>query len=273
MLGKLFGGAFGFIVGGPLGALIGAAAGHNLDQGAWNPTATGKAAGPADAGRVIFLATTFQLLGCIAKADGRVSEPEIAIARAAMDQLRLNSAQRQAAIDCFTEGKQAAFALDAALDRFQQSCGGQSALLQQLLELLLLIAYADGALHPQAHTRLLQISSRLGFARLQFEALHTLFRARHGAWRGSDSGTGKRDGDPRRPSTAVNTLSQAYQILGLQRDASVDQIKLAYRRLIRQHHPDKLAAQNLPAAELARATDKTREITAAYERIREERGF
>ena len=62
-------------------------------------------------------------------------------------------------------------------------------------------------------------------------------------------------------------------MLGLQKDASPAEIKLAYRRLLKRHHPDKLAASNASAADLKRATDKTREITAAYERIREARGF
>ena len=62
-------------------------------------------------------------------------------------------------------------------------------------------------------------------------------------------------------------------MLGLQRDASPDEIKLAYRRLLKRHHPDKLTAKGVSAAELARATEKTRELTAAYERIREARGL
>ena len=62
-------------------------------------------------------------------------------------------------------------------------------------------------------------------------------------------------------------------MLGVSNDAGPDQIKLAYRRLIGKHHPDKLAARGISPTELARATEKTRELTAAYERIREARGF
>ena len=62
-------------------------------------------------------------------------------------------------------------------------------------------------------------------------------------------------------------------VLGLKRDASPDEIKLAYRRLSKQHHPDKLAASGVSSAVLARATEKTRQITAAYDYIREARGF
>lgn len=283
MLGKLFGGAFGFMVGGPLGALLGVAVGHNFDQGPRKTTAGPEAVGH-DHARNVFYATAFQMMGHIAKADGRVSEREIAAARAIMDHLQLNAGQRQSAIDCFTEGKQPEFAVESATEMFQHACRDHPAMLQQWLELLLNIAYANGGLHPQTHSRLLFIADRLGIHRLQFETLHTLFRAQRGAhqsgahgFSGSgNSGTGgpyERQSYGRRPATAVNSLSQAYTALGLTREASLDEIKLAYRRLIQQHHPDKLASRNVSSAELACATEKTREITAAYDRIREARGF
>ncbi|HOW77179.1 MAG TPA: co-chaperone DjlA [Candidatus Competibacteraceae bacterium] len=281
MLGKLFGGAFGFMVGGPLGALLGAAFGHNFDQ------SQRKTPGPESVGhdhaRQVFYATAFQMMGHIAKADGRISEREIAAARAIMDHLQLTPGQRQSAIDCFTEGKQSEFAVETAMASFQRACRDHPAMLQQWLELLLNVAYADGGLHPQTHARLLDITDRLGIHRLQFETLHTLFRAQRWAHQSKANGFGGAGGysgaqseqqtHSRRPTTAVNSLSQAYTVLGLKRDANPDEIKLAYRRLIKQHHPDKLASKSVSSAEMARATEKTREITAAYERIREAHGF
>jgi len=283
MLGKLFGGAFGFMVGGPLGALLGAAVGHNFDQGQRKTTAGPEVTGP-DRARQAFHTTAFQIMGHIAKADGRVSEREIAAARAIMDHLQLNAAQRQSAMDCFTEGKQPDFLVEAAIATFQHACRDQPAMLQPWLELLLNVAYADGDLHPQTHGHLLFIADRLGVHRLQFETLHTLFRAQRWAHQSGASGfsgfgSSKADGPherqthDRRPTTAINSLSQAYAVLGLKREASPEEIKLAYRRLIKRHHPDKLAAKNVSSVELAHATEKTREFTAAYDRIREARGF
>lgn len=283
MLGKLFGGAFGFMVGGPLGALMGAAMGHNFDQGQRKTTAEPEALG-RDHAQQVFHATAFQMMGHIAKADGRVSEQEIAAARAIMDHLQLNAGQRQSAMGWFTEGKQPIFAVDAAITSFQHACRDHPAMLQQWLELLLSIAYADGGLHPQTHSRLLSITDRLGVHRLQFETLHTLFRAQRWAHQskasGFDgfgsaetSGPHERQTHGRRPATIIHSLSQAYAVLGLKPEASPDEIKLAYRRLIKRHHPDKLASKQVSSAELARATEKTREVTAAYDRIREARGF
>ncbi len=267
------------MVGGPVGALLGAAVGHNFDQAqSQGKRATARSPERGDTQERIqdaFPAAVFQLMGHIAKADGRVSDREIATARAIMDRLRLNAGQRQAAIDDFTAGKQPDFDLDAVLKAFQRACRSRPALLQQLLELLLNIAYADDSLHPLVHARLLYITDRLGIHRLQFEALHTLFRAQRWAQQNQGGGreTHDRQAHSRRPTTAVGSLTQAYTVLGLQREANPDEIKLAYRRLLKQHHPDKLAGRNASLAELARATEKTRELTAAYDRIREARGF
>ena len=264
------------MVGGPLGALLGAAFGHNLDQGG-QKTPEEPDTLSEERIRGVFLATAFQLMGHIAKTDGRVSELEIAAARAMMHDLQLNAVQRRAAIDCFTEGKQPGFATDAVIDAFRNACHGRSVLTQRLLDLLLNMAYADGGPPPATQTRLAAIAERLGIARLQFEALHTLFRAQRWAQQQSRQTGSEHAHDQQahnqRPATAVNSLAQAYTVLGLKRDANPDEIKLAYRRLLKRHHPDKLAAKSVSAAELARATEKTRELTAAYERIREARGF
>lgn len=279
MLGKLFGGAFGFMVGGPLGALLGAAVGHGLDQGDWGRTTQPDPVDNRDRVLSTFNATVFQLMGYLAKADGRVSEREIAMAKAAMDLLRLNATQRNSAIDCFTEGKQPHFAVDAVLDTFRIDCRSQPALRQRLLGLLLNLIYADGSPHPQAYARMAHIAERLGIARLQFEALHTLFRAQrwsqeHGEGYAGAGGEDERTSGYGRRQSPVNSLSQAYAVLGLTSTANADEIKLAYRRLIGRHHPDKLAAKKgVSSAELAQATEKTRQLTAAYERIREARGF
>ncbi len=259
---------------------MGAAVGHNFDQETWKKTFQFNSA-DTSANRQLFLQTAFHLSGHIAKADGRVSESEIATARTIMDHLHLDAHQRATAIEAFTAGKQPNFPLENTLERFQTLSASHPKLLQQLLEIQLNIAYADGALHPETHARLLAISRRLGISRLQFEALHNLFRGQH-AWSRQqhqhqqhhhyDQSYERHNHGPR-PKTAVNSLKQAYAVLGLTPDAAPNEIKLAYRRLLKRHHPDKLAADNASAADIKWATEKTREITAAYERIREARGF
>jgi DnaJ like chaperone protein len=281
VFGKLFGGTFGFMVGGPLGALVGVAVGHNLDQGLWKASIGLSSDADDSSAQEVFFRTTFQLMGHIAKADGRVSELEIAAARTIMDHLRLNTDQRRAAMENFTAGKQPNFPVDASLETLRRAGANRANALQEMLQMQLNVAYADGSLHPRTHARLLDIATRIGLSRLQFETLHQFFRAQqqwsrqqhqYGNKRAENQSHSQNSHGPR-PSTPIHSLEQAYQVLGLSREANPAEIKLAYRRLLKQYHPDKLPAETASAAEIKRATEKTREITAAYERIREARGL
>ncbi len=271
VLGKLLGGVFGFMVGGPVGAAVGVLFGHNFDHG-WRKTAGTSQHQHRAQIRDTFYSSAFQVMGYLAKADGRVSEAEIAAARALMDYLQLDAAQRQTAIACFNAGKQSDFAAESALAEFAQIADTRSGLLQQWIEMLLHLAHADGNMHPQTRAALLEICRRLGINRIEFETMLTLFRARrwaHQPGAGEQRGAGRGRG----ATGAITSLNEAYALLGLERTASTEQIKLAYRRLVQQHHPDKLVARDASALELERATEKTREITAAYELIRQARGF
>ena len=116
--GKLIGGVIGLAAMGPLGALLGALIGHQFDSGGGVGTLLGGGADPAQV-NALFFPTTFRVMGHIAKADGRVSEQEIASARAVMYALHLNGAQMLSAMGYFNEGKQPQFDLDAALQRQQ----------------------------------------------------------------------------------------------------------------------------------------------------------
>ena len=68
-------------------------------------------------------------------------------------------------------------------------------------------------------------------------------------------------------------MAEAYSVLGIEPSAEVKAVKLAYRRLMSQHHPDKLVSRGLPESMRANAEQRTREIRAAYERIKAQRNF
>lgn len=263
--GKALGGAFGFLLGGPLGALLGAALGHQLDQRA----ATGLlGAGGMDIGsqqrvQAVFFMATFSVMGHVAKADGRVSEDEINIARTVMSRLGLNQQLRQAAMRLFTQGKQADFPLDDVLQQFKQECQRRRTLLQLFMEFLLMAAYADGVMHPAEHRLLLHINERLGFTAAEFKRLEAMVRA----------GRHFEGGQGQRAKTSQVSLADAYAVLNVSPQASDDQIKKAYRRLLSQHHPDKLVAKGLPEEMMKLASERTHQIRSAYEVIREKRRF
>ncbi len=267
--GKLIGGAFGYLLGGPLGALLGAALGHSFDKGLGNIAIGRGAWDEPDVERIqaAFFTATFSVMGHIAKADGRVSEHEIELARAVMAHMQLDEQQRRAAINLFNEGKRDDFPLDEALQQFRRECHRRSTLLQMFLEIQLQAAYADGDLHEAERRILLRICDALGVSRHQFAQLEAMFRAaRHFA----GGGTGYREVPRREPSR--DQLQEAYAVLGVSASASDDEVKRAYKRLMNQHHPDKLVAKGLPEEMVRLATEKSQEIRAAYDLVRQQRG-
>lgn len=267
--GKLLGGAFGLAIGGPLGALLGAAIGHNFDKGIKGLDRERLPPGEQEQIQTVFFTATFSVMGHVAKIDGRVSEQEIGVARAVMAHLQLTPDQQQAAIALFRQGKQPGFPLDNVLDQFRRVCRRQSGLLRMFMEIQINAAYADGILHDRERTALLYICDRLGFPRFQFEILEAFIHAqRHFA---DSTGQGRRRaGVQQAPRTS---LAGAYAELGLKPEATDEEVKKAYRRLINRHHPDKLVASGLSEQEIKRAADKTHEIRVAYERIKEARGL
>jgi DnaJ like chaperone protein len=258
--GKLIGGTFGFMLGGPLGAALGAVLGHSFDKGLGQMDSGGGPSGDPERIQAAFFAATFSVMGHVAKSDGRVSQPEIAMAEQLMRQMRLSAGQRRAAIGLFNEGKRSDFPLDAALEQFRRECHRRTTLLQMFLEIQIQAALADDRLHADENRMLLRVAADLGFSADRVEQLiHML----SGAARQRSAGDG-RPGGP-------GELAAAYETLGVGTAADDAEVKRAYRRLMNQHHPDKLVAKGLPEEMVKLATEKTQQIRTAYERIKRAR--
>lgn len=260
--GKLLGGAFGFMLGGPLGAVLGAALGHNFDKGlAGVSQGANYRVGDTERTQSAFFAATFSVMGHIAKADGRVSEIEIRMANQVMSQMMLDEAQRNVAKRLFNEGKRAEFDLDAILSQFKQECHRRFNLIQMFLEIQIATLLADGVIHHKEREIILHIGRHLGVNDRLMEQLISMVQAQqHYAHRG----------DIHRPATASD-LREAYAVLGVEQSASDQAVKIAYRRLMNQHHPDKLVSKGLPEEMIKLATEKTQEIKKAYEQITQAR--
>ena len=249
--GKLLGGTVGLMLGGPLGALLGASIGHRLDarrkgtsKGRFLP-GTG-----AERTKAAFFTATFSVMGHLAKADGQVSSQEIKAATAVMNHMSFNEEQRRAAIDLFERGKAADFPLEEVLEQFRAECHRQTNLLRMFLEIQVQAALADGRLDAAENSILLSVADVLGFDASQVDRLVEFMR-----------GTQNNVVDPEQ------SLDDAYKILGVKPSADDAEIKTAYRRLMSRHHPDKLVAKGLPEEMMELATEKTREIQKAWERI------
>ena len=253
--GKVVGGAFGFMVGGPLGALIGAAIGHNFDSG-MKLQASGA---PGDQERVqtAFFTATFSVMGHIAKADGHVSKDEIANARQVMASMELDAEMKRVAINLFQQGKARDFALDVILEQFRRECHRRQHLIRLFIEIQLQAAYADGHMHPKERAMLLHICDRLGISPEEFDVL----AGAAGAERNYGGVAGRNS----------MSLDDAYAVLEISRNSNEKEVKKAYRRMMSRHHPDKLVAKGLPEEMMKLATEKTQEIQAAYELIKDSR--
>ncbi|MCW8962932.1 MAG: co-chaperone DjlA [Gammaproteobacteria bacterium] len=263
--GKVVGGAFGFLLGGPLGGLLGMALGHQFDHGFEGIISDGYTT-QADMERIqaAFFTTTFSVMGHLAKADGRVSKDEIEMAERVMLQMQLDEAQRKVAVNLFNEGKRSNFIIDDVLRQFRKEAHRRTNLIQMFLEIQVYAAFADGLLHDKEEELLQHIFRMLGFSRFDYERIVGRVQA--------EMHLGSRQQRSTATSSAISD-HDAYAILGVSREASDKDVKKAYRRLMNQHHPDKLVAKGMPEEMIKIATEKTHKIRAAYDQIKERRGM
>jgi DnaJ like chaperone protein len=260
--GKLIGGTFGFMLGGPLGAMLGASLGHNFDKGREDDNAQERL-GFINVEKVqsAFFTATFSMMGHLAKSDGVVSKAEIAVAESVMQQMRLSPQQKRLAIDLFEKGKQADYPAHAVLKQLRAECNFRHNLLQMFIEILIVTALADGELQPAERQVLDAAATGVGFTRDEFQQILRRLQASQRMHGRQESGV-----------TPAARLMDAYRTLGVDSHASIEEVKRAYRRLMNQHHPDKLVAKGLPQEMMDMANQKTQEIKAAYELIRNSRG-
>ncbi len=267
--GKVLGGALGFSLGGPLGAALGAMLGHSFDKGLDRQFQEPLDASEQEKIQAAFFTATFTTMGRMAKADGRVTEDEVAAARQVMERMGLDEILKRSAIDLFQQGKDEHFDWRGGLRQFAELCGRQKNLKQMFLEIQIGAALADGEIHPAERDMLKDIADILGFGRILLEQLLAMVQAQQYFHRQQQySGQGFGSGETSSPGQ----LKKAYQLLGASEDSSDAEVKKAYRRLMAQHHPDKLVAKGLPDEMVKVATEKTQEIKAAYDVIMQSRG-
>jgi DnaJ like chaperone protein len=245
--GKIIGAIVGMLVTrNYLGVVLGMLAGHFFDH-AVERGHRGRAASAAAVAEVFFRCT-FELMGHVAKSDGRVSAAEIEAARLVMRNFRLNADQVAAAIECFRRGKADAFDADAALAQFLQACGAGHDLLYVFIELQVRAALAGNGLNPEARRALQRAAASIGISELEFARIVAVLR---GQFQSQQTGH-----SAERPG---NGLAADYRELD--------------RRQMSRHHPDKLVARGLPESMAEFAKEKTQRVQKAYEAISAARGM
>jgi DnaJ like chaperone protein len=269
--GKALGALIGVLAAGPLGAVFGTFIGHLFDVqaahgagGKGRRADTSAQADPALHARSVqeaFFRCTFQVMGHIAKADGRVSEEEIRAARAMMDELRLGEREVQLAIELYRDGKARDFPLEPALRHLHRLCRNRPDLCRMFVQIQLQAALWGGSFNPASREVLARVCATIGVSAYEVVQMEALLRMQQSA---------------RQPPNArprVDRVAQAYEVLGIGRSATDSEVTKAYRRLMNQNHPDKLVAKGLPESMMKLAEEKTRQIRAAYEVLRDARGM
>ena len=284
--GKILGGAAGLAIGGPIGAIIGAVAGHAYDtyreqeSRARLSSAGGGAepwpqdepwtasdpwpkddpapgwrepppvfADPTETRRIAFATAVIVLGAKLAKVDGVVTRDEV---RAFKRVFRIDDGEVGDVARIYNQAKTSAQGFEPYARQISALFGHDPFLLEELLTGLFEVARADGELNPAEVDFLRRVAAIFGFDINAFEMIRARFSATARNLSGADD---------------------AYAVLGLSRSASDDEIKTTYRKLVREHHPDRLVAKGMPEEFVERANKTLAAINAAYDRIEKERNL
>ncbi|MCK3654307.1 molecular chaperone DjlA [Pasteurellaceae bacterium Macca] len=281
-IGKILGFILGYkLFGGFFGGLLGLFIGHWGDKKLYElGRVSSSVFGKALTRQSLFMQTTFAVLGHISKAKGRVTEEDIQLARQLMAQLKLDSANQQLAQQAFTLGKETDFPLRQVIQEFREACGQRADLLRFFVEVQMQAALQDGNLDPNEQRVLFTIAETLGMSHSQFEQMIAMVVAAQRFRSGysytqyeqqSQGGYQQHHGYQQRSNAP--SLEDAYLVLGVNASDEQNVVKRAYRKLMNEHHPDKLVSKGLPPEMMEVAKEKAQQIQAAYDLICKSKGW
>ncbi|MEE8372046.1 MAG: TerB family tellurite resistance protein [Sphingomonadales bacterium] len=239
--GKIIGGAAGFALGGPLGALLGASFGHAIDSGAAG--SLGKAGREATA-RVTFTIAVIALGAKMAKADGVVTPDEV---EAFKEVFHIPPHEMRNVGRVFDAAKQDTAGYEVYARQVAKLFKDEPQVLEDLLGALCHIANADGIIHPGEVEFLDNVARIFGFEGAELDAVKACYMQ-------------PEESDP-------------YTILGVTGDISDKDLKKTYRRLVKEHHPDRLIAKGLPQEFVDVANERLAAINGAYAKLAKRRGL
>lgn len=255
--GKIIGGAAGFFVGGPLGAVVGAALGHAADSGSIPqfkfPFALDPGLSPARVSSMfarrdqLFAITVVVLAAKLAKCDGLVKREEI---DAFKRQFRIPPDSVRDVGRLFDQARDSSDGFEPYAVQLGQAFADNAGTLEEVLAALFAIARCDGPVNVAEQEFLRTVHRAFGLDR------HSWDRARGAA-----------------PRQAESSEPDPYAVLGVDRTTEPDELRATWKRLMRENHPDSLAARGVPPDFIAKASDKVARINAAWDRIKRERGL
>jgi DnaJ like chaperone protein len=255
--GKIIGGMAGFAMGGPFGAVVGAALGHAADNGtatnmrsgfgnfAFNPARLAALLGRRDQ---LFAIGVVVLSAKLAKCDGTVSRLEI---DAFKRQFRIPPESVRDVGRLFDQARDSPEGFEGYAEQLGEAFADNRGVLEDVLAALFAIARADGSINARETEFLARTRRSFGLDQTAWD------RARGSA----------------PPRSNVPNEPDAYGVLGVSRAATDEEIRAVWKRLMRENHPDSLASRGVPQEFVARASEKVARINAAWDRIKRERGL
>ena len=226
--GMIIGGATGFAIGGPIGALLGIAAGHYAEAKLKGPGT------PIETRKIAFTVAIIALSAKMAKADGTITRSEI---NAFRQKVHIPPKDLKRVGQFWDLARQTPDGFQSYAKQSVDLFGARAPILEQLLELLFFIARADGEISIPEWEYLNSVSTIFGFDEHEFKRMADIYGTGEGA---------------------------AHIILGVAPDADESEIKAAWKRLVKENHPDKLISQGLPDEFMEAAADRIHLINAAY---------
>ena len=231
----------GFALGGPLGGIIGTAFGHAIDRSTSKHRA-GQGFASIQTRQTAFTVGVIVLSAKMAKADGKVTREEIDTFKRIFN---IPPEELREVGRLFDEAKRDADGYEPYARQIADLFVHDPAVLENLLGGLFQIALADGVVHRDELNFLRNVSREFGLNDNIFERV----RAVH---------------------TSVEQVNP-YEVLGVRQDSTEQEVKQAYRKLIRENHPDTLIAKGMPQEFVDMANQKMAQINSAYETIQKYR--
>ncbi len=248
--GKIALGSLGMMFGGPLGAVLGAALGHHLiDKKEAGQGQRFQIPGGADsvvAHQAAGFVCILSILAKIAKADGVVTQDELAVVDRFIKSLTISPDEQDFARRVFNEAKNSPYTLEDFTAQFYRMTQAQPAVLCSFLDVLFQVASADGVLHPEEEKAIRTVKDIFRLTEAQFDSI----RARY-----------FQDDD------------KFYTMLNCSSQSTDEEIKKSYKKLAKEFHPDTIISKGLPDEFIQFATRRFQEIQEAYEQIRKKRGL
>ncbi len=246
--GKLIGGAAGMALGGPIGAILGIAAGHSVDRVRKLDNIDSNQKLNNEQKEQIFATSVIALSAKIAKADGKISKSEILAFKKVFE---FPKEDEKAISEIFNSAKQNIEDYKEIAKQVFDVFRNDKSLLLELLNSLFSIAYADGDLHPKEEGILLEISKIFNFSKDEFVSILNIHDSKN--------------------SGEVNNLYKSYKILGVTENSSIEQISIRYKELVKEYHPDRLQGMGLPKEFIELANKKLTVINKAYNEIKNDK--